>query len=203
MFASDAHHPSKKGHEQMARRVLNIVEYYGVIREPRLGKFTTSDHCVNWFETGDTRGIDISPNGVLESLLNRRSPTFDKFALSFEGSEGWIRINNPFGIQMELYIGYMTTAPTSIYPKTQAVIELLDGYGEEPVILDVDAVAEYGNRPVHISRVLKVGIVNAGHSIVRFKEMEKSEKPFRLVSVLLSTGKDDAVQLLRLPGNVQ
>jgi len=218
-FASDAHHLSVKGHMDVAQRVYDIVNVHGVPQNPRLQKFMHPDYCINWFETGKTDGIEYSPNGVVERITNRKVINRNKYALHWPGVSygsdgsvrgyGWIRVNNPGDSPLALYLGYMTTGPPpSVYPRTEITIEgLWDNGGRgkriggEPVVLDVDAVDEFGDRMVHISRVAKIGIINPGKSLVRFQEIEKTEASFRLVSVLVaSDGAGD--YLSQLPGGV-
>jgi len=209
LFAEDAHHLSRKGHMDVAQRIRDIVEWHGVPKEPRLGNFMGSDHCINWFETGKTDGIEYSPNGMVEGMSNVQVVN-RKYALHFVGEkrDGWIRVHNPSDGPLVLYLGYMTTGPPpSLYPTTEVVIEGVDNSGgkrksidDEPVVLDVNSAAEFGDRGVHVTRVMKVGIIGPGYSLVRFREVEEAENPFRLVSVLMASEEDESVQLSQIPG---
>jgi len=221
-FASDAHHLSIKGHMDVAQRIRDIVEWHGVPQTPRLERFVDSDYCVTWFETGITDGIKYSPNGVVERIANRVDVNTNKYALRFVGGsgssngngrgKGWIRVHNPADGPLALYLGYMTTGPPpSVYPRTEVTIEGIGdnsnnggngiGAGKQPVVvLDVDSTDIFGDRDVHISRVEKVGIVNPGYSLVRFREVEDTNVPFRLVSVLVAS-EGAGVRLSRLPGS--
>lgn len=68
------------------------------------------------------------------------------------------------------------------------------------MVLDVNSVDAFGDRYVHISRVEKVGIINPGHSLVRFREVEETKVPFRLVSVLVAS-EGVGARLSHLPGS--
>jgi len=204
LFAEDGHHLSKKGHKEAAERVREIVEWHGVPRNPRLENFMYSDHCINWFETGNTDGIEYSKNGVVEAM-----PGTGKFTLSFVDDDGWIRVRNPDDKPQALHLGYMTSGPApSLYPKTEVIIEdIIDnissrGQGTEPIVLDMNSEDRFAGRDVHISQIAKVGMINPGDSIVYFRAIEKTERPFRLVSVLVMSDGEEG-SLLALGGNLE
>jgi len=207
LFAADGHHLSKKGHKEAAERVREIVEWHGVPRNPRLEKFMYSDHCINWFETGNTDGIEYSNNGVVE-----RMPGTGKFTLSFDDdgvSDNWIKVRNPDDKPLALHLGYMTSGPApSLYPKTEVIIEnVVDDIGSigqrtDPIVLDMNSEDRFAGRDVHISQIAKVGMINPGDSIVYFRAIEETERPFRLVSVLVMSDGGGG-SLLAIGGNLE
>jgi len=207
LFAMDGHHLSVKGHREAAERVREIVDWHGVRRHPRLHKFMHQDHCINWFESGNTDGIEYSPNGVVEKM-----PGTEKFTLSFVGGDGggggWIKVRNPDDKPLALHIGYMTSGPPpSLYPKTAVVIEGIDDNSDKvvsatsPIMLDMNSDDRFMGRDVHISTIVKVGLINPGESYVRFQPLEETERPFRLVSVLVMFD-DEKGALQSLGGNL-
>jgi len=203
-FAHDAFHFSMKGHRGIAQRVRDLVEWHGVPQNPRLQNFMEFDQCTNWFESGDMDGIKYSSTGIVEKM-----PNTQKFALSFEDGDepdaktdgkGWIGVTNPSNRPLSLYLGYMITGPSpNLYPRTEVIIESEGGdIRGEPVVLEGDKDSVYGKRAVHISKIMKAGIIDPGYSIVRFSELEQTERPFRLVSVMLASYEDSEIS--ELPG---
>ena len=140
-------------------------------------------------------------------------PNTNKYTLSFDGvgwdgerGDGWICVVNPTAGPLALYLGYMTTSPRpSLYPMTKVYIESVDDDGNvvnvsDTLVLDPNAVSDYENAKVHISRIANVGVVNPGYSFVRFQQVEQTERPFRLVSVMITTESVGSQLSIGLPG---
>jgi len=179
-FAADSFHPSEYGHQDIANRVRDLVHRVGVPKRPRLGQFKDIDYCVDWFESGDVgQHLKYSANGNVDKM-----PNTTKYALSFEGGEGFIEITNPTSETLHLFIAYMTTYPERNYPETEA--STLDG---RKVILS--PITELYNFKVHVGRFAQMGQVDPKSTIrVNFKELEESNWPFRLTQVVLTPHKN-------------
>lgn len=227
MFSrKDMHHFSPDGHREIHDRVQSIVDWHGVPLHPRIQPYQDFDHCMNWFESGDTTGISYSSNGVVEKM-----PHTSKYTLSFNGTvdgvgldgekkdpwiqkkgDGWIRVENPTDRVLALSLGYMTTGPKpSLYPATKVVIESIESDGnvhssgydsENPMVLDPNTSINWPG-PVHISRIENVGVVQPGYSFVKFSQLEETERPFRLVSLMITTEEAGAKIDNHLPGGTE
>jgi len=225
MFATDIHHFSPDGHREIHDRVQSIVDWHGVPLHPRIQPFQEFDYCMNWFESGDTTGISYSSNGVVEKMPRTAKYTLsfgDVAGLGWDGEkgdgwikkkgDGWIRVENPTDRVLVLYLGYMTTGPKpSLYPATQVFIESIDSDGsvhssgydkENPIVLDPNTSIEWPGA-VHISRIENVGVIHPGYSFVRFSQLEETERPFRLVSLMITTEELGAQMDNHLPGGTE
>mmetsp|Transcript_1263 Transcript_1263/g.1463 ORF Transcript_1263/g.1463 Transcript_1263/m.1463 type:complete len:132 (+) Transcript_1263:2-397(+) len=117
-------------------------------------------------------------------------PNTEKYVLEFdyENVEGgnWITVENKSNVKMEVSLGYMTTGPPpSKYPRVEVIRgQRSDG---ERYLLNPEASSSYGDKPVHISRLERVGNVGPmAHKRLHFKPLEESEWPFRLVQVMIT-----------------
>lgn len=185
----DGHHLSRAGHLNVAHRVRQIVDRVGVPSHSRIGNLSYTDSCVNWFETAVTTGVTFSENMKLEKMPNTL-----KFALSIQDDrDGYVSVHNPSNQSQALYLTYMTTGPSpSKYPKTEVVIVDKEGssldqkFLSEPIILDPNPNNNFGEKSVHVIRMEPVADIKPGESMVRIRPLEKTEWPFRLVSVIVT-----------------
>ena len=58
MLGPDSFHLSVAGHEDFANRVKALVDRVGVPKHPKIGEFSISDYCLNWFQR-DWRGFGV------------------------------------------------------------------------------------------------------------------------------------------------
>ena len=133
-------------------------------------------------------------------------PNTAKYTLWFTDGEGWIKVTNRVNVPQSLYLGYMTTGPApSLYPRTEVTLQTLitsevSSGSEQPVVLDMNSADEFGGRAVHISRLQRVGVIQPGDTVVRFRELEEAARPFRLVSIMITSTDEDGPRLTHLPG---
>ena len=187
MLGPDSYHLSKLGHEDFARRVKALVDRVGVPKSPTIGEFSSTDYCLNWFQTGVIEGksLNYSDNAVV-----RKMPKTEKYALVFEGGEAnWIEMANPSSELMHIFVAYMTTGPPpSKYPKTEAIRE------ENGTKIVLDPVASWGKdqkMKVHVSQLVNVGEVQPGKTArISFRPLEETEWPFRIVQIVLTAKAD-------------
>eukprot|EP00560_Eucampia_antarctica_P001750 CAMPEP_0197837310 /NCGR_PEP_ID=MMETSP1437-20131217/31770_1 /TAXON_ID=49252 ORGANISM="Eucampia antarctica, Strain CCMP1452" /NCGR_SAMPLE_ID=MMETSP1437 /ASSEMBLY_ACC=CAM_ASM_001096 /LENGTH=290 /DNA_ID=CAMNT_0043444259 /DNA_START=84 /DNA_END=959 /DNA_ORIENTATION=- len=202
-LAADSFHLSKGGHAVLAQQIRDIVDRLGVPKERTLGQFLGTDYCNSWFESGVIdKGVEYSPNGRLYMM-----PHTDKYVLSFGdnddndtiGEGGWVKVSNPSDKIMELFIAYMTTGPTpSKYPK----VEVTRKYDDKmKFILDPNTIG-WKDKQVHVVRLAQIGTINPGAKhIISFRPLEKTEYPFRLVSIAITPVNENSnEQFLRLSG---
>ena len=110
MLGPDSFHLSKLGHEDFANRVKALVNRVGVPKKPNMGQFSTTDYCLNWFQTGEIgEGLEYSGNARVGKM-----PNTEKYALTFDGNgqemeSGWIEMTNPSDETMYMFVAYMTT----------------------------------------------------------------------------------------------
>jgi len=179
-FADDSFHQSAQGHADMARRVKEIVDRVGVPKNPRMGKFNDEDHCYNWLQTGviPDKGLTYSNSFQMLQMPNTEKYTLE---LSDDAEQGWINVVNPVDHPMRLFVAYMTTSPAPyVYPLAEAWMESNVRVQLEPAALN------YPDKEVHVPRLVDMGLVNPGDSRVFFRTLEKAERPFRLVQVILT-----------------
>ena len=179
-FAADSFHPSEYGHQDIANRIRDFVHRVGVPKQPRLGEFKEIDYCVDWFESGEVgQHLKYSENAVVDKM-----PNTNKYALSFEGGEGFIEITNPTSELLYLFVAYMTTYPERNYPETEA--SALNG--RKIVLSPMSQLYHY---KVHVARYGQMGHVESKSTMrVSFKELEESNWPFRLTQVVLTPHKN-------------
>ena len=181
LLASDSFHLSPMGHENLANQVRAIVDRVGVSKNSRVNKFSHSDQCYNWFQTGEIGpGLTFGSNGKVSTM-----PNTQKYVLSFEGgndeNESWFEIDNQSDGEMDLFVGYMTTGPApSKYPFVEATREDGERYRLDPN-------ARGWDKPVHVSALVNLGRV-APHfrARVSFKSLEVTEWPFRLIQLMVT-----------------
>jgi len=212
LFASDCHHKSIKGHAEVANRIGQFVDEVGIVQNPRLGEWSYQDQCITWFESGNTRGIEYSSDVKLEKFANRNGP---KYALSFGGKTGEVKVRNPSDIPMDLYLAYMSTGPgRSKYPSTKVrILEAsnppTENEPEKEIILDVQTSPDWNNAEVHVQKMQGVGTIPPGDVILLFESIDDSIWPFRLVSIVITQKvqntniqvKDERSELTYLPGH--
>ena len=212
LFANDCHHKSAQGHEDVAKRIRQFIKWKGITKQPRVNEWGYHDSCVSWFESGDTSGIEYTKNIKLEKFANKNGP---KFALSFFQNAGSITLTNPSKNYMALYLAYMTTGPgTSKYPKTEVQIIHASGDMAEnnqpnipyTITLDVQASNAWGNSgvDVHVQKLKEIGMIPPGQTILNFKALNKTQWPFRLVSVVVSRKDEEGYPndgLTTIPGD--
>jgi len=194
----DSYHLSKYGHADLARRVKALVDRVGVPKdESTMGYFSSADYCLNWFQTGIIGdGLAYSDNAVVEKM-----PNTEKYAMSFEGEgESYIEMTNPSEHIMTFFIAFMTTGPAPCkYPKTEATREDGTKFFLDPLATPWGANPE---QKVHVSRLLKVGEVQP-HKTARVTfeslEEEETERPFRLVQVVLTERAEFGKQFGAMP----
>eukprot|EP00586_Coscinodiscus_wailesii_P003547 CAMPEP_0172489462 /NCGR_PEP_ID=MMETSP1066-20121228/19481_1 /TAXON_ID=671091 /ORGANISM="Coscinodiscus wailesii, Strain CCMP2513" /LENGTH=396 /DNA_ID=CAMNT_0013257353 /DNA_START=253 /DNA_END=1443 /DNA_ORIENTATION=- len=184
LFSNDFLHKSKKGHEEVAKRVQNLVKSLNVPANPKIVRWSSFDSCNTWFETGK-----VSDNVRTSPIFKMMSfPGSEKFALEFggeKGSNGTISVLNKSKKKwMKVYLSYMVTAPApSKYPKMKVSIFKSD---QPPVILDQVGPGYYGNMPVHVHVIKQIGMLQPGRTVLEFEQLEDAEWPFRFVSVALT-----------------
>jgi len=180
LLGPDSFHLSEEGHASISAKVKALVDRVGVPQKPRIGAYHSNDHCLNWFLTGEVgEGISFSNNGKVEKM-----PNTEKYALTFDGGQGEIIMQNPADEMMYLYIAYMTAGPHKKYPHVEA---------ERPsgAKYMLDPIAKGYKQDVHISNLVFLGHVQPGATVVvKFKELEKAEWPFRIVQAVLTPKKD-------------
>ena len=182
LFGHDSFHLSVEGHKDVANRVLDIVKEYGVPSNPRVNNFYHKDVCQSWLGSGKIEdGMTIGPTGSIENM-----PNTEKYALSFEGGEGTITLTNPSNAPQELHVSHYTTGPPpSLYPKTVAILE--DANSEKLEIeLDPNASKKWGGKEVHLPKETYLGLIKPGETIVTFKSLEDTERPFRLTAYIIT-----------------
>jgi hypothetical protein len=185
LLADDSFHLSKGGHAVLAAEIEMVVSKVGVPKERVVRNFRGVDHCNSWFESGVVgEGVTYSANGVLDKM-----PNTEKYALSFDdqdsGEGGWIAVDNPSNEVMDIFITYMTTGPPpSKYPSVSVTRTNRESM---TFVLEPEAVG-YGDKNVHIARLAHIGTIypNVEKDIILFKPLEKTEYPFRLVSVVIT-----------------
>lgn len=184
MLAFDSFHLSKEGHQYLADAVKEIVDRVGVPKKRNVGQFSSIDQCYNWLGDGIiSKDLKIGPNGRIVKM-----PNTEKYALEFDRDNvdggNWITIENQSEEEMEIAVGYMTTGPPpSKYPRVEAI----RGSDGEKYMLKAEASDSYGDKPVHISRLERVGNVGPkAHKRIHFNPLGESEWPFRLVQVMVT-----------------
>ena len=123
--------------------------------------------------------MKYSPNGVLYTM-----PNTEKHVLSFVkdlendnnvvDQGGWISINNPSDVVMDVFVSYMTTGPgPGKYPTVEAT---RNNRGRETYILDPKSIG-WGDKSVHVSRLANVGKIYPGavNDTVYFRALESHE----------------------------
>lgn len=190
MRAGDCFHMSIEAHEDVATRIKALVDRVGVPKSPQINPFTCTDHCVNWFMSGEIDPV-LQHNGHVEQM-----PNTIKYALTFDDddddeNEKWIEMTNESDETMFLFVSHMTTgpAPSNVkYPRASARME---GKGEE--VVELDPVAQWGDveKEIHVTKLTRVGEVKGRETKrVYFEIHEESEWPFRIVQVLLTPQAD-------------
>lgn len=181
--ADDCFHYSVATHEKIANHIKALIDRVGVPKKPRVNPFSVSDHCINWFLTGDIDpSLRYSPSGTVGKM-----PHTEKYALTFEGEgDQWIEMTNESDQEMFLFVSHMSTgpAPTNVkYPKAAAFIN-----GEKTADLDPVAVwPGLGGKDIHVTSLTRVGKVGPGETTrVYFKTFETTEWPLRIVQVLFT-----------------
>ena len=179
-FAHDSFHPSEYGHQDLANRIKALVDRVGVPKNPHVREFKNHDYCLDWFKSGEVgQDLKYSPNAIVEKM-----PNSQKYAMSFRGGEGFIEITNPTNELLYLFVAYMTTSPQRNYPET----EVSASNGKKMVL---SPITEGFDNKVHVAQFGKMGHVDPRTTIkLNFKELEKSEWPFRLTRVVLTPRED-------------
>lgn len=186
--AEDCFHMSITNHAEVAHSIHQLIERIGVPKHPVVRDFHASDHCMNWFMTGeiDPNFLRYSPNGYVE-----RIPNTEKFALQFRqniNTQHWIEVTNESQDQsMSLFVSHMTTGPfpnNIKYPRVSAHFQNQK--------IDLNPIAdpktwENVEQNVHVTNLSKIGRVGPGETVrVYFVIKEESEWPFRIVQVLFT-----------------
>jgi len=194
-FAPDFLHKSNEGHEEVAKRVRHLVDMVGVPAEPRIGTWDANDSCLTWFETGDKTGLRMSPSWRMNMFSNNGGP---KYALeitsrNFKIAEGSLTVTNPSQDRMTVYVSYMITSPApSKYPRTQ--VTTINKEGRKTIELSQDQINDWGiNSYIHVHQLQELCMIPPGDTVLHFKPMERTEHPFRLVSVAITGEQFDNV----------
>jgi len=184
IFSGDWFHYSQRGHKEMANKIKSILQGLKARRSDVVYPWDQEDACYNWHENG--KCPFQTSQGVRMENFNYHNPDQPKFALHFpEG--GSIKVNNPSSKAQNLVLTYMTTGPTaSMYPKTK--IQISSHNFSSMQSSEIDPLAKNYNHPVHVSSSQVVGVAFPGENFVFIRPLERSEAPFRLVSIAMISG---------------
>lgn len=182
--ADDCFHMGVNDHAEVAQSIQKLVERVGVPKQPVVRDFHATDHCLNWFLTGDIdSSLKYSPSGGVVNI-----PNTEKFALQFRRdgkSQHWIEMRNESDEPMYLFVSHMTTGPypTNVkYPKASAHYD-----GQKIDLNPIASTWKNLDQNIHVTTLTKIGRVAPGDvARVHFVIKEESEWPFRIVQVLFT-----------------
>jgi len=182
LLAKDSFHLSAAGHHDIYESVKNIVDRVGVPKRSDTGKFSATDHCYNWIDSGKIgEGMSYAPNIKLHMMPNTQKYVLE-FESDFDGDGNWIDVYNSNDEEMELSISYMCKGPPpSVYPEVEAIRE-----NGEKFLISKETPRELANKDIHVSRVKNLGTIGPNsRARMTFKPLETTEWNFRIIQILI------------------
>jgi len=183
LLANDSYHLSAAGHHDIYESVKNIVDRVGVPKKSDTGKFSATDHCYNWMDSGEIgEGLSYAPNVKLDMMPNTEKYVLE-FESDFDGDDGnWIDVYNSNDEEMELSISYMAFGPPpSNYPEVEAIRE-----NGERFLVSTETPPELAKKDLHVSRLKNLGTIGPNSKArVTFKPLETTKWNFRIVQLLI------------------
>ena len=108
-------------------------------------------------------------------------------------TEGALTVSNPSQHRMTVYVSYMITSPApSKYPRVQ--VTTINKERRKTVELNQDQINDWGkNSYIHVHQLQELCEIPPGDTVLHFVTMERTEYPFRLVSIAITSEKFESI----------
>lgn len=171
-FSEDWHHLSQKGHEKVAKEILDLITVIDMndpLKPPVEGSWGLGDKCHNWFGSGKT---DLTVVKGEMRQMQRFGVFQGKYTIEFNGGEtGGLMFTNTQQ-RAPMWVHYMSTG--KVYPK--ATVQVWDNSFVVDHEMNKDIIGEK-------VETKQIGWAETADNFITFTPEFGFQEPFRLAAI--------------------